>query len=167
MVDLDCHPGLFFSGLILKTIFLSLSSNCWLDVILIFCCLFNSISALPISVALCQCHSVALFFSPLSFSFLGFFPQTLSESLSLSLYPWVSVSLFSGPPFSSPWTSPPSLWVSVFLSFWVHVLIPPPPLWVSAYLCILCFLLLLSPSPFISVLPAVCLWLFAFCCSLE
>lgn len=158
LLDLDCHPGLSFSGHILKAIFLSLSSsNCWLDVILIFCCLFNSVSVLLISVGLCECHSVPLFFSPLSFS--DFFPQSLSESLGLR-------PLLPGPPS-------PSLWV--LLSFWLTIplslgpcsphtptptgLCPPLSLHLSP-------LLSLSLSPFISLLPNVCLWPLAFCYSL-
>lgn len=149
----------YFSGQILKAIFLSLLSfsNRWSDVILIFC-FFNFISALLISVVLCQCHSVPLFLCPLSFSSLGFYPQTLSESLSLSAYLWISVPSFSGPPFLSlPGSPSPLLWV---------IILTPAGLCSPLSLHLYSFL---SPSlyPFVSMLPAVCLWTLAFGYSLE
>ena len=132
--------------------FIPLLLQLLLDVILIICCLFNSASVLLISVALCQCHSVTIFFSPLSFS--NFLPQTLSESLS-------TPPPSSGLPSSPSWTTislslglVPPLFLHDHLSGSMFSLHPHPP-GLCPPLLHLYPLLSLSLSPFISLLPGL------------
>lgn len=145
ILDLDCHPGL--SLCLLKAIFLFLSSNYCLDVILIFCC-FNLVSALLISVALPMslCPSLPRVSIPKH-----------PESLSLSLYLWVSVPSFSEPPSSSPWASSTSLWVLL--------LTPPLPLPVSTLL-LFCMSIAFYHHLCLLSSPCICLGPLVFCCSL-